>query len=150
MPHEKFVHIDLANAILASDFWNHIVLSLLNRDFSCWGFCAAAHDMLTKSACKDFYENHKPIKLDASKLLAIDTTCATKARQIYLTYFPDGYNLAKEVNKSLPSSLKKEFYQSHVQINNLNNYKVKFAIFGSMIDFPKPLENMPDIDVTAI
>ena len=59
-------------------------------------------------------------------------------------------NLAKEVNKSLPSSLKKEFYQSHVQINNLNNYKVKFAIFGSMIDFPKPLEKMPDIDVTAI
>ena len=59
-------------------------------------------------------------------------------------------NLAKEVNKSLPSSLKKEFYQSHVQINNLNNYKLKFAIFGSMIDFPKPLEKMPDIDVTAI
>lgn len=42
-------------------------------------------------------ENHKPFKLGAKELLAIDTTCATKARQIYLTYFPAGYNLAKEV-----------------------------------------------------
>lgn len=59
-------------------------------------------------------------------------------------------NLAKEINKSLPSSLKKEFYQSIPQINSLNNYKVKFIIFGDMIDFPKQLEKMPDTDVTAI
>lgn len=42
-------------------------------------------------------ENHKPIKLGAKELLALDTTCATKARQIFLTYFPSGYNLGKEV-----------------------------------------------------
>ncbi len=69
--------------------------------------------------------------------------------QIRYIIIGDG-SLAKDINKSLPSSLKKEFYQSAPQISNLNNYKVKFIIFGEMIDFPKLLEKMPDIDVTAI
>lgn len=59
-------------------------------------------------------------------------------------------NLAKEINKSLPSELKKEFYQSMPEIRNSNNYKVRFIVFGNMIDFPKALEKMPDSDVTAV
>ncbi|MDP3766218.1 MAG: hypothetical protein Q8R04_06930 [Nanoarchaeota archaeon] len=59
-------------------------------------------------------------------------------------------NLAKEINKSMPSDLKKEFYQSEPQIKNSNNYKIRFIVFESMIEFPKALEKMPDSDVTAI
>lgn len=59
-------------------------------------------------------------------------------------------NLAKEINKTLPSDLKKEFYPSNPQIRNSNNYKVQFVIFGNMIEFPKALDKMPDWDVTAI
>lgn len=42
-------------------------------------------------------ENHKAPNLSARELLVLETTCAAKVRQIYLTYFPDGYNLGKEV-----------------------------------------------------
>lgn len=59
-------------------------------------------------------------------------------------------SLAGEINKSLPSDLKKEFYQSIPAIKNENNYKVRFVVFGDMIGFPKSLEKMPNSDVTAI
>lgn len=59
-------------------------------------------------------------------------------------------NLAKEINKTLPSELKKEFYTSAPEIKNLNNYKIRFIIFDDMIEFPKSLAKMPDFDVTAI
>ena len=59
-------------------------------------------------------------------------------------------NLAKLVNKSLPSDLKKEFYESEPQIKNSNNYKIKFIIFGDMIEFPKELEKSQDSDVTVV
>ena len=59
-------------------------------------------------------------------------------------------NLAKEINKSMPSDLKKEFYKSEPEVKNSNNYKIRFIVFESMIDFPKALEKMPDSDVTAI
>ena len=58
--------------------------------------------------------------------------------------------LAKDVNKSIPSELKKEFYQTAPEIKNLNNYKIRFVFFENIIDFPKTLEKMPDYDVTAI
>lgn len=58
--------------------------------------------------------------------------------------------LAKEINKSLPSELKKEFYPAMPQIQNSNNYKVRFVVFGEMIDFPKALEKMPNYDVTSV
>lgn len=60
-------------------------------------------------------------------------------------------SLAKEINKSLPSDMKKEFYQSIPSaFANSNNYKVRFIAFGSMIGFPGVLQKMPDSDVTAI
>lgn len=59
-------------------------------------------------------------------------------------------NLAKEINKSMPSEIKKEFYALKPQIKNLNDYKVRFVIFGEMMDFPISLKNMQDSDVTAI
>ena len=58
--------------------------------------------------------------------------------------------LAKEINRSMPSELKKEFHKSVPEIKNLNNYKIRFVLFGNIIDFPKALEKMPDSDVTAI
>lgn len=63
-------------------------------------------------------------------------------------------NLAKEVNKSLPPSLKKEFYESMpITIRNQNNHKVKFIVFGNInldsIDLSN-LQNMQASDVTAI
>ncbi|MBI2654695.1 hypothetical protein HYX02_07880 [Candidatus Woesearchaeota archaeon] len=59
-------------------------------------------------------------------------------------------NLAKDINKTLPAELRKEFYPSMQQIQNSNNYKVRFVIFGDMMAFPKSLERMPDSDVTAV
>lgn len=58
--------------------------------------------------------------------------------------------LAEEVNKSLPSSIKKEFYSSMPQIKNENNYRVRFVVFEDMIDLPESLERMPDSDVSAL
>lgn len=60
--------------------------------------------------------------------------------------------LAKDLNKSMPSNLKKEFYQSLPEsIRNENNYKIKFVFFGNIDkNFLKNLEKMPDSDVTAI
>lgn len=59
-------------------------------------------------------------------------------------------NLAREINKSLPSDLKKEFYQSTPEIRDENNYRIRFVLVEDMIDFPKALEKMPNSDVTAI
>ena len=59
-------------------------------------------------------------------------------------------NTANEVNESIPSDLKKEIYQTEPQIKNSNNYKVRFVVFGDMVDFPKALEKLPDTDVTAV
>ena len=57
---------------------------------------------------------------------------------------------AREINKSLPLELKKEFYDVPL-IKNSNNYKVRFIVFNDdMIDFPQALKNMPDFDVTAV
>ena len=68
-----------------------------------------------------------------------------------LRYIIIGDNsLAKEINRSLPSEIKKEFYISKPEIKNSNNYKVRFVIVGDMIEFPKALEKMPDADVTAV
>lgn len=59
-------------------------------------------------------------------------------------------DVAREINKTLPSEINKEFYQSNPAIKNENNYKVKFVIVGNMIELPNALESMPDADVTAI
>lgn len=63
-------------------------------------------------------------------------------------------DIAKEVNKSLPSDLRKDFYKSVPSaIKNENNYKVKFIIPENIdetkIDI-KNFEKMKDSDVTAV
>lgn len=62
-------------------------------------------------------------------------------------------NLAKEINKTLPSILTKEFHETSSSISNKNSYKVKLIIFGD-VDANNigisSLEKMPDNDVTAI
>ena len=68
-----------------------------------------------------------------------------------LRYIIIGSNsIAKEVNKTLPSDIKKEFYSSIPDIKNSNNYRIRFIIFEEMIEFPKSLAKMPDSDVTAL
>jgi hypothetical protein len=59
-------------------------------------------------------------------------------------------NLAREINKTLPSEMKKEFYSTIPDIKNSNNYKIKFVVFGDMMEFPRQLSKMPDFDVSAI
>lgn len=60
-------------------------------------------------------------------------------------------DIAKEINKSLPSDLKKEIYPSiPASFADSSNYRVRFISFGNMIDFPSALQKMPDSDVTAI
>lgn len=60
-------------------------------------------------------------------------------------------DIAREINKSLPSDLKKELYPLiPASFANSNNYRVRFISFGNMIDFPSALQKMPDSDVTAI
>ena len=62
--------------------------------------------------------------------------------------------LARQINKSLPSNLMKEFYEIiPISIEDKNNYKVKFVVFDN-IDLNKinlgNLQNMQDSDVTAV
>ena len=59
-------------------------------------------------------------------------------------------DLAKDINKSMPAELKKEFYKSAPEIKNSNNYRIRFVLFENAIGFPKSLEKMPDSDVTAV
>lgn len=62
-------------------------------------------------------------------------------------------DLAKEVNRTLPIELKKEFYSSVPLLKSSDNYKVKFVFFDSAdlnnIDL-KNFEKMRNVDVTAI
>lgn len=65
-------------------------------------------------------------------------------------------DIAKEVNRSLPSSLRKDFYKPGDinKIKNENNYMVRFAVSGldanSLNDIVKKFEKIPDTDVTAV
>jgi len=68
-----------------------------------------------------------------------------------LRYIIIGSNdIAKEINKSMPSELKKEFYKSAPEIKNSNNYRIRFVLFENIIAFPKALEKLPDSDVSAV
>ncbi|MAG91433.1 hypothetical protein CMO83_02055 [Candidatus Woesearchaeota archaeon] len=62
-------------------------------------------------------------------------------------------DFAKEINKSLPKDLGKEFHESIPTTTNQNNYKVKFILFDNLnvnsIDISH-FDKMPDLDVTAI
>ncbi len=62
-------------------------------------------------------------------------------------------SLAREINKTLPPALTKEFYKTSSLISNKNNYKVRLIIFGdvdtSAINIGS-LDKVPDSDVTAI
>ncbi|MBI2657827.1 hypothetical protein HYX08_03995 [Candidatus Woesearchaeota archaeon] len=59
-------------------------------------------------------------------------------------------NLAREINKTLPAELNKEFYQTAAPIVNANNYKVRIVAFEEMIPLPSSLGKMRDEDVTSL
>ncbi len=75
-----------------------------------------------------------------------------------LKYVIIGNNdLAKDINKSLPSYLDKENYSSYqdaLQIKNSNNYKIRFLVFGNIglagNSVPPAISKMKDEDVTAL
>lgn len=80
------------------------------------------------------------------------------ANLLYMTspqvrYILIGNNeLANQVNKSLSSELKKEFYDVIPLLKNENNYKVRFVFFEGFdpsVDLA-PFADMPDEDVTAL
>ncbi len=78
----------------------------------------------------------------------------TSARARYIIIADDSDNIAREINKLLPSDLVKEFYKptQASTIRNENNYKVKFIYFfmdpeNSVLS---PFKDLPDSDVTAI
>ena len=62
-------------------------------------------------------------------------------------------NLAKEINKSLPLELKKEFFKSVPVLRNSNNYKIKLAVFDdtdmASIDLDA-FKKTQDSSVTAV
>lgn len=61
--------------------------------------------------------------------------------------------LAREINRSLPVELKKEFYKTLPPIKNTNNYRVKFVVFDDVsiegMDITS-LQKMLDASVIAI
>ncbi len=59
-------------------------------------------------------------------------------------------SLAKDINKSMPSSLNKELYVTMPEIKNSNDYAVRFIVFGGIPAFPASLQKMPDSDVTML
>lgn len=72
---------------------------------------------------------------------------SSKVRYIIIANSDNNLALAKAINKSLPSDLKKEFYETIPTIRNENNYKVRFIVFGN-INLPEI--NIPNSDVTAL
>ncbi len=61
-------------------------------------------------------------------------------------------DLAREINKSLPIELEKDFYYfPPAQIKNENNYKIMFVVFDNPNSaYLANFQKMPDNDVTAI
>ncbi|MBI2647083.1 hypothetical protein HYW99_01280 [Candidatus Woesearchaeota archaeon] len=85
---------------------------------------------------------------------AVNLLYMTSSKVRYIIIANSNNNLAKTINKSLPSDLKKEFYEPPIPpIRNENNYKVRFIVFDdtqlSRIDVTN-LQKMPDSDVTAL
>ena len=103
-----------------------------------------------------------PSSIKGSKFVWHTTAFSVPFRAINLLYVTSpqiryiiigSSSLASDINKSLPSDLKKEFYQSIPTIKNENNYKIRIIVFEN-IDMNgiglKNLEKMPDSDVTAV
>lgn len=150
----KSVEAIITGAGVSTDTINNIEIPLSSIEIGCGrisiGGVSKQHQNLVLFA---------PSLTKGSRLITQTLTFSAPYRAtnlLYMTSLQIRYivigdtNLAKQINKSLPSELKKEFYQSMPEIRNSNNYKVRFVIFGEMIEFPKSLEKMPDYDVTAI
>jgi len=103
-----------------------------------------------------------PSSIEGSKFIWQTTAFSVPFRAINLLYVTSpqiryiiigSSSIAVDINKSLPSALKKEFYQSIPQIKNENNYKIRIISFeniGMNEISLKNLEKMPDSDVTAV
>lgn len=63
-------------------------------------------------------------------------------------------NLAREINKTLPLLVEKEFYEQLPVVRNENSDKVRFIILDNAMNLqlpvPNALEKMNDLDVTAV
>jgi len=75
---------------------------------------------------------------------------STQARYIII----GNEDTAKEINKTMPAELSKDFFDSYdaSKIKNTNNYKVRFIVVNSNLplEAPSSLSRMEDADLTAL
>lgn len=150
----KSVDAIITGASVSTDTTNIITIPNSNIEVSC--------NRISISGISRQYEHlilYAPSLMKGDKLITQTLTFSVpyRATNLLLVTSPQlryiivgSNNLAKEINKSMPAELKKEFYQNTPQIRNSNNYKVRLVLIEDMIDFPESLEKMPDNDVSAI
>lgn len=150
----KSIEAIIAGAGVSTDTTNIVSIPNSNIEVSCnrisLGAVSKQHESMVLFA---------PSLVKGDKLITQTLAFSTPYKATNLLYITSpqlryiimgSSSLAKEINKTLPSELKKEFYPSIPDIKNSNNYKIRFVIFGDMIEFPRQLAKMPDFDVTAI
>jgi hypothetical protein len=150
----KSIEAIIAGAGVSTDTSNTVSIPNSDIEVSC--------NRISLGAVSKQYQNmilFAPGLVKGDKLITQTLSFSTPYRSTNLLYMTSSRiryiiigssGLAKEINKTLPSELKKEFYPSVPDIKNSNNYKVRFIIFGDMMEFPEQLAKMPDFDVTAI
>lgn len=150
----KSIEAIIASAGVSTDTTNIISIPNSNIEVSC--------NRISLGAVSKQHENiilFAPGLLKGDKLITQTLSFSAPYRATNLLYMTSpqlryiiigSNNIAIEVNKTLPSDMKKEFYPALPDIQNSNNYRVKFVIFGDMPEFPRQLSKMPDFDVTAI
>lgn len=147
----------ISSASVSTDTTTMEDIPELNIDFDC--------DKVSIGGIAKQYQNiilFSPSKIKGNSLITQTLTFIAPYRATNLLYVTSPniryiligeIELAKEINKSLPVELKKEFYKIIPAIKNTNNYKVKFIVFGDIqignIDII-PLQKMQDNAVTAI
>ena len=150
----KSVEAIIAGTSVSTDTTNLINIPNSNIEISCnrisLGTVSKQHENIILFA---------PSLVKGDRLITQTLSFSTPYRAANLLYMTSpqlmyiiigSTSLAKEVNKTLPSELKKEFYAAAPDIKSSNNYKIKFVVFGDMIEFPAQLAKMPDSDVSAI
>lgn len=150
----KSIEAIITGASVSTDTTNTIDLPKSSIEISC--------GRISLGAVSKQYSNlilFAPASINGDKIVTQTLAFSAPYRATNLLYMTSpqaryiiigNNNVAREINKTLPAELKKEFYTAMPQIQNSNNYKVKFIVTGDMVALPKSLEKMPDADVTAL
>ncbi len=151
----------ITSASVSTDITNVVEISKLEIDISC--------NKISVGGVPKQYQNlilFAPSKIKGSKLITQTLTFSVPYKATNLLYITspqvryiivgDGDNsLVKKIDALLPKDLNKKLYSTTdpniANIENENNYNIKFIVFGdSMINIPDNLKNMPDKSVTAV